>query len=541
MHRQRGAISIIAAATLVVSVLVVALALDIGRIILEKQRLQAAADAAALAGAQVLAVDGDLSGVSAAAKKAAEHNGYTNGAVTLDIGHLEYENGLRTFQSGPRYTAPPYPSAPYNAVRAEVARSVPRSLVAGGLLNGDVRLSAHAVAHKESIALLRVASKVASLDPAKSELLDKVLSGLLGVDLEIGLLGYDALLGAQVGLGDLMAELGVGSPDGLVGLKVQLRDFLRATVDALPSSGLARVTLNNIALKVGSNLDLAVGELLTISNVDGPHDIELNVFDLLMASAQLANQGRAIDLDLGGAGSLLSALGLADLNVRLGIVQAPQIKVGPPGRDPQTGDWYTKARTGQVDLEISLEPKEGLLAQLLSVELHLNLGTATAEAWLESVEHASPSRPRSRVRVGATTSAADLRLDVTAKILQGISATAHAQTSLGRGRSETLDFDGPFEPELADANTKTLGTDIGTALAGGLGTLLSTLDVHVDLLGLDIPLTTITQALAQGLQPLLDGLLGGLLGPLLQQLGLQIGGADVTVLHASAGEVRLVQ
>lgn len=61
-----------------------ALAVDIGRLWTTKRQMQSAADAAAMAGADVAATEGTTSQVTAAAQAAAAQNGFTNGASSIN-------------------------------------------------------------------------------------------------------------------------------------------------------------------------------------------------------------------------------------------------------------------------------------------------------------------------------------------------------------------------------------------------------------------------------------------------------------------------
>lgn len=519
--RQRGAISILAAATLMVAALAVALAVDIGRLVHERQRLQGAADAAALAGARALAVAGDPSVALSAAQEAAERNGYTGAlgsqAGAVLCGHLVYEDGLRSFEEGP----------PYNAVAVQAHREVPRSLVVAGLLPGEIRLGAYAVAHQESVAALEVGSFLARIsNEQEAALTNLVLGQLLGTELHLSLADYENLLGASLSLSDLLAaQARVGTLEELLSMDTSLADLLELMAQALQTQHrLASVILNDLAARIPLDLGLRLGELLSLSNDEAALDAGLNVFNLLVASAQLANQDHSVDVDLSTAQGLLGQSGVADLRLGLHIIEAPQIAVGPPGRDPATGDWNTKAHTGQIDLEVSL-------TLLNTVAVNLGLEIAAAEAWLEEIHPATPSDRHIRVQVGADGALASLTLDVDAGGLLHVGS----QAALSAPGATTLSF------ELPDDDTLQVGTPLSSALLNGLGELLANL--NLELLGID--LSPLTQLLGRLLQPLLDEVLGALLDallePLLRTLGVQLAGAEVSVPEVIAGQVRLVR
>lgn len=573
MNRQRGAISIIAAASMVVAVLAVALALDIGRIIYERQRLQGVADAAALAGAQVLATEGDHNAAKAAARDAGAKNGDFD---TLDpqIGHLTRAGGLRDFGTGPGDGSPEY-----DAVQVIATHKVPRSLVAGGLLSGDdAVLTTRAVTHlEESIAAITVGSHLLELDSERSKLLNSLLSALLGTTVDLDAVSYNNLLGTGIKLADIMVQAGVGTIDELLSLEAKpVSEVFDWMLKVLEDEGsIAAIAFRDATRDIGANLTvpldpLKLSDLLAVSNMQSALDAQLNVLDLLVTTAQVANKGNAVDLGLATPG-LLADLGLASLSVKLLVVEPPQIAIGPPGKD-ENGEWRTVAKTGQLRLHVSLRALDIDLGQLLlglvvlkaPISLDLVVEAASAEARLTAIHRPSPSVPATRVDVEADPQLAFIGigkeckpavvpsplLDATVKVnlllvevpVADVTANLGACSSFGILQPPDLEFSGPFPSDPQAAVTPT-----GEALLTGLDSLVqsATIQVKVTLLGeLELPLD-----LGTALRPLLQGLLVGLignladsvLGPLLDLLGVQLGGADVTVLDASVGQVRLVR
>ncbi len=535
MHRQRGAISIIAAATLVVSVLIVALALDIGRIVLEKQRLQAAADAAAMAGARVLAVEGQIGEVAAAAQAAAVKNGYAGNLATeagaIDIGHLLHAGGLRGFALGPGPTAPAH-----HAVRVTATRKVPRSLVAAGLLPGDVILSAQAVAHQVSTATFSLGTALLRVDSSReATLLNALLGSMLGTELKLGVLDYKALVGANVELGELAAALHVGSVDNLLREEITLGELISESITILEgrkddeSARLAAIALNDHLLNIPGNIRL--GDLLGLATDSAGAAVQVNVADLIMASAQLATAGDVagvqVDLD-----DTLAPLGLGgvpglDLTLDLKVGTPPQIGAGPPGPlGCAPDDCYTSAEVAQTEITVK--------ASVLNlINLDITIEGAGGKAWLEAVEPPTPSS-RARVRVGMETDAARVTLNGSLTVNTILFGKKNipllgVNTELAGGEYERT-FTGPFPSSMPDDSS-----------VGASG--LNALQLSVSLPLLDtLGVTSLVNALLSSLtHDLLSPLIDNLLSPLTKLLGLQIGGADVTVLHASAGEVRLVQ
>ncbi|MDF7120860.1 hypothetical protein NLR29_23850, partial [Escherichia coli] len=104
--------------------------------------------------------------------------------------------------------------------------------------------------------------------------------------------------------------------------------------------------------------------LAAVGNDQSAADATLNVLDLLMTAAQIANaqNGVAISTNLGlpGVGGLP---GLVNVALSLKIIQPPVIAIGPPGTDA-SGNWRTVARTGQVSLGLNVSASVLGLANL---------------------------------------------------------------------------------------------------------------------------------------------------------------------------------
>jgi uncharacterized membrane protein len=549
--RQRGAISVLAAVILVVAVLVVALAVDVGRVIHQRQQLQGAADAAALSAVRALAEGGDTGSVAAAAQAAAAGNGYdgdlNSEAGAVELGQMVRQDGLRQFVA----------QTPYDAVRVNLRRNVPRSLIAGGLLPGEVTLGASAAAQLENIGGLRIGSFLAGIDTQQSPLFNELLGKLLGTHVALDAVGYNGLLASRVTLRDLVdAGVGIGSVEELLEANLGLGEWLQLMARAMQNRGdTLAASVNNLGIGADSALRLTIGELLAVEHGDSALDATLNVFDLLLASAQVANAGHAVNLDLGTAGTLLANLGLADLQLTLDIIEGPRIAIGPPGRDPESNEWRTRVETGQLGLQLSLTTLQLNLLGLVNtaVKLDLFLEAAQAEAWLETIEAATPSDPVMRAQVGARTSALRLGigkrngaavtpstlLDVNLLLLH-LRVTAASDTTVGTPQSQTLNFAGPFVPYLetpSAANTQRIGTDLEGALSNAVSDLLANTQLTVQ--GLNVG--AVTAALNGILGPLLDNLAVSLLTPLLSALGVQVGGADVTVIYLTGGQPQLIQ
>lgn len=332
---QRGAITILTAAFLLLSVLCLVLVVDSGRLFLEKRKLQRLADLSAI---EAISRGGDcVSAGSLAttyATQAAQRNGYLADAkhtLVAECGDINSVNGARVFALR---------SASRVAIRVRVTNSVPASLIAGGLFGGDVMLSATAVASRGvPLAALTLKTTLVSVDSTKSALLNSTLGGLLGTSLSLDVIGWNGLINTDINLlgylGILKSRLGLtaGGYDEVLNTNVSLTELANVAVIALQQGGgtgdvnAAIGGLNLLKLGLGPTL-VQLGDLINIQSgtQQAGVDARLNLFQLVQGSIMLANGNSALAVDLpvtlpGGGG----------LTVAVKVIEPPQLSaVGNP-------------------------------------------------------------------------------------------------------------------------------------------------------------------------------------------------------------------
>ncbi|RCX29785.1 TadG family pilus assembly protein [Thioalbus denitrificans] len=569
--RQVGAVSIMVAGALLAVVLSVALAVDVGRIAWEKRHLQLVADLSALEAS--LAVGncatpaGSALGIATtAATTAAARNDYDGQPLRVRVGRVDTDaDGIRQFSPGPGVV---------EAVEVVAARDVPRSLFLPGKIAGNHRLTATAVAGTRTIGTLEVGSFLARLDTTTSPLLNAILGGLLGTSINLDAVSYRGIADAHVTLLDLIdADATVGTVDELLNLNLGIRDFVLLAANALsryPDQRTVAVTLLNVAdaLTVDADLDLRLGDVLQVAlpSTDAALNAQVNVFDLLMVGAQVANAGHAVAVNTSTPG--LNALGIADLGLDLYIIEPPQIAIGPAGRD-ENGEWITRARSAQINLQLHL----GLLALLFPpdglLSLDLYVGAAETRAGFERFECRDDTTPAAvvgavpqlaRIGIGVFDDIEDLNPTITPSPainlnllgLPLLTITALAELPLGSSSAnpEQLLFE-----EIP--STQTVSPSLGTSVTTLLQALVDNLVVDFDrstllgaLLGaiLQPVLNLLGLGSSQGLLDLVVNLLSPvimaldpLLDFLLNLLGLQLGGADITVSDINVGRPGLLR
>lgn len=547
---------------MILAILFTTLAVDTGRLALEKQRLQTIADLSALHAAGINACGGtempDATLVAAAAQQVALANGYTGdlsaeaGGVTL--GTTQTANGVRQFAA----TASVNDA---NAVRVIATTAYPTSLILPALIPGTTRLQATAVASKQVLAGFQLGSFLARLDTGDS-VLNPLLGGMLGSNLSLDLVSYKGIAAAQVSLLDLInAAAGVGTVNELLQTQMSVATFLNLLIDAVGPATTAGIALNNMLIAgVGVLPDIKLADILSVTgaNPDAAQDAKINVFDLLNAGLQLANKQHAISVP----GVNLNLPPLATIGIKLYVIEPPKIAIGPPGKDGND-NWRTKTSTAQLRLQLDLSAVAIDLGVLSTeVKLSLYLKAAAADAHLRTIECPTLANPVYHVAIGVQPSLAQLgigqfsdisngttqatpALAVKALTLTVADVSVSSNIAVQEPGPETLSFavDRTPIPSPPPAGlTQTAGMDAASGIGNAIGTLSENLAVEVTVLPainlLSFLVKPLVQAaldtLAATLTPFLQSLLAvvgdSVLTPLLTALGVQLDGADVTVI-----------
>ncbi|MEF3075668.1 pilus assembly protein TadG-related protein [Methylobacter sp. Wu1] len=558
LARQRGAIGILGASVLLLSVLFTALAVDTGRLMLEQRRLQKIADMAALDGARALGTCG--SDIDKAVKNNAELNNHTGDILDVALGDVLTDKGIRVFDTPPKDEDFP------KAVRVTAGNTkVPASLVAGGWLGNTVNLQATAVAEAPPMGALSVGSYLALLDTNKS-MLDPLLNGLLGISANTRIVSYEGLATANVTLLELINAQGeVGTVDKLLDLDVSMKDFVILMVKALSNQKeqptVAIDLLETIAARVDGNLMVDLGELLQLELPAPPAALnaQINVLDLVGLAAEVANKNHLVQATLP-----LSIPGVASTTLKTYIIEPPQIAIGPAGRDAD-GEWITRAHTAQVNTQLSLTLLGGLNLGSIGtglVNLDLAITGADARAGFESFDCDGTDRTAvvghvvqaARIIVGRFDDISKRNPKIEPSLVVNLPKVLviEASAGLGAGQSAenvgTLTFD--TIPGTLPTDNNKLGTAVSTLLDGLANdlsleitddTLLgSILNPVLDLLGLGrsdkYGLLNLVADLLKPVLRALDPLLSGLL----KALGLSVAGADISVLNVEDGRPQLL-
>jgi uncharacterized membrane protein len=564
---ERGAIAPLAALLLAALFGFGALAVDLGRMHLERRALQAAVDSAALSAARAPAQAAALaSGMMA-------RQGYADAPLTVEVGRFQDDPGLpiaARFASG---TDP-------DAVRVTATTRVPWALAQVLIGPGEANIGASATAAHRPLAAFTIGSGVASLDAG---ILNRVLSAMLGGNVALGAASYAGLAGAELSLFRFADALGTrlglaaGSYEQLLASDIAVGDLLDVAAGALAAEeGDARLALQALSQATLAGRSLRVGELLGLSvhqarrvgsfGADRSYlDLGANLVDVATAAAALGGPDSAVAL-----GSAIQLPGLANVGAQLRLIEPPVASgtgaaaLGPVG---------ATARTAQARLLLSVQ-----LLQLISggvVTLPVLVEAAPATAELTAVACQGEPGEDATVSILATTGLARARigevplaafadpsalpgtlapapiLSVTLQVLGqpvGVTVLARATATLGAG-SGTLAFDAG---DIADGTLRGVSSSgLAGSLVGSLGPgLMLTTQVQLPLVGpllqgainaaLAPLLSTLLGSVTAALQPVL-GALDGTVDQLLAALGMRLGFADVRVTGVRCGLAALVR
>jgi uncharacterized membrane protein len=558
LRSRSGNLAILTALLSPAMLLLAAFAVDEGSLYVEQRDAQGLTDLAAITAAA------HIDNAENAAGQTFFDNGYR--ALTVDG---EYRENLDrpTGQSGQllveqgRYSADvALPvgerfrsgGTPYNAVRVSFSK-IGTTWFGHSLLSSP-KISVSAIAGSSSEAAFSIGSRLARLDGGIENAL---LGALLGTQLSLSAMDYDALLSADVDALDFTNALATqlhitaGTYDTVLQSKATVGQIAAALASVKGLDTDAKAALDKIAAaSIGATLPMKdlinLGPLARLALGDPAGDLHptLGVMELLTVGAALASGGHQVAVDLG-----TTVPGVLKTTLLVAI-----------GEPPQHSPWFSVGETGAIvrtaQTRLSLAVELGGVGALLGVDIRipLYLEIAYAEAKLTSIECSGGTSLASGVTIDAKPGVveawigevspgdmADFSRSIDASPatlvklpLVSVSALAHA--AMTNNDPTQLRFDAT---DIRDHAIKTVSTrDFTSSL---FGSLLGDLQLKVDVagLGLGVPpgLTGALNSTLQAITPTIDGLLYNLLGA----LGVKLGQADVQVTGAVCGRAVLVQ
>ncbi len=578
LRQEDGAIAVIVALLMTMLLGMAALAIDVASFRLTQRQLQAATDAAALAGTYALTTDTGPTDPQTWVDKYLGlnyHGAGTAAAPNAQTGTYCPEAGLLP---SARFTigasdCPGFPSLGSGPNAVRVASRTQSPLYLGRVLlpgTDSVGITATATAAQIPQGGFYAGSGLLSVNGG---LINAVLSGVLGSNIDLDAVSYNGLLNANISalsfFQALATNIGVtaGSYGSLLQNSVSVQQVLQAEIDALNAPGsVAAVALQSLQAQISGSPNLQLADLFDLGvwqsegldsgNAQTALQTTLNAYQLASLAAQVANGHNFVTVPV----STLGIPGVATLVAATTVIEPPvsaPFVFGPVGM---------QVHTSQVRLQLQLN----LLAALplggsfgsAPVSLPIYIEIADGEATLTGISCGLNSATDATVTIAAQPAAARVFIGtVTPAAMSNFSArptvspaqlvnllgilgiSGQAELDLGSGTATPLTF------SQADIAARTAQTASST---GMLANLLQVLGSHLTLtatpsaalspllapvLNLLLPtikagLVTLLQPVFAGLDPLVDGLLAA--------LGIRIGYLDVTATGVRCGAPVLV-
>ncbi|EJZ21822.1 pilus assembly protein TadG-related protein [Rhizobium sp. Pop5] len=562
-----GNIAIMAALCAPLILYSLGLGVDYGMMTLQQRRLQQLSDIGAIVAAadinhaaENLVTNFDENGLNIAVRNG---TGYAT-----KKGFLPLTSDLQQFDAVADFTPGTYVAdssvplgsrfaagmQPYDAVKVGITQKAELAFAATFTTAPDLKAVGTASASK--LAAFSIGSRLASLNGG---VLNALLGSLLGTDISLKAVDYEALVSADIKLLpflDMLAtdlNLTAGTYDDLLATDISYPKLLKTLGKSEGLTPAAARALEAIEKALGTTqVKIRLEDLFDLGTTgervigSGSHlAAEASVMDIVSAAALAANQEKQVAANLGG-----SVPGLATVKLTLAIGEMPKGAasngIGPTG---------ATVRTAQVRLalDISLLGANSIAGLKLHVPLYLEV--AHAEARLASISCLGGGVRNASVGVEVVPGVAELSLgDVDTKAfanfdspprvtratlieapLLSVSGMAHVNlTNLSKSKLT-------FQPaDIAAKTVKNVSTK--DTLTSAVASLMKETDIQVSVLGLGIGLskTQVQGAVADTLTGLAKPL-DELLFNLLTLLGIKIGEADIRVTDVRCQQSVLVQ
>ncbi|MCG2837857.1 pilus assembly protein TadG-related protein [Photobacterium sp. WH77] len=400
ISRQRGAVGVGLILLMVSMVLFLAMAVDTGRLYMEKRKLQKQADLAALSlGRSACYIDGinNKDTLETLVKQNLAANGFDTTASnpTIEFGAAQI--------SGNEWEFEPASTTVKSAGRVTISKTVPGSLISQLYNPNDVTLSASAAVYKQTVVDFGVGSTLVDADFTNSN--NSLLGAILGNTLNLSAASYDGLVKTKLKLGRLLsvmrennvldADLSIGTLDELLNTDITIADIITASIDAIDESQVLAVDAANgleqiLDLPNVDSLNLTLSDIIKLaSGADNNMNNEVKkaalasqiaLYDLVSAAIYASNKDNFISIpDLN-----VNPLGIVGLQTALKVIEPPQFNYGIlPGSSES--DFVASAKTAQVDLytEATIIPSPSILTDKVNVsvfglvDLTVDLHTST--------------------------------------------------------------------------------------------------------------------------------------------------------------------
>lgn len=371
-QRQDGGINILVIVMLLSLILFASLAIDMARLVYQKQALQSVADMSALQLSRTSpyyldknAVEADLEPL----RKRYKDSGQVD-TLVLNYGSAKIENNLWVFDINGD-------DGGYSAAQVVVTKTVPKSMVAGGFIKGDIILTASAAIQKSGLVRFGIGTGVLALNTADSEGIVNRLTQLLGLpDSTLSVADYNGLVNSNIQLDSVLKNIplqaSLFTPEEALGASISVSNLLTLYVQAISENADAAIDIEAIKNKISVIAGLSVvqslpnikmGDLISLVGNTNAAALSstISALDLLKATIQIANKNHTIDL----SDTKINLAGLANIKASATVVSPAKFVVSTLPVKTGSELWVENS---QVDVNLSAKVlHDDLLSQVTNL------------------------------------------------------------------------------------------------------------------------------------------------------------------------------
>jgi len=408
MHRSlrrfradtRGTIAVISAVLITTILGIAALGVDVGSVYLDRRKAQGVADLASLAAVS------DIANANAMTDMTVKANAPPDGTTfALQLGTYTPNAALtpaRRFDAS--NTASP------NAARVTLTTSTPLHFAKIITGRDSFTIQTTATAAVTQFGAFAIGSRLASVNGG---LLNQVLGGLLGANLSLSVMDYNALISAKLDMFKFMDALATRlsltgvTYDSILNSSVSVGKITGAMLDTEKTayglnSGVvgALQQVDNAAqglstkVNVGSVIDLGPYRGLTVGQ-SPKVGISASAMDMVSAVAEIANQQHQVQMALN-----LNVPGIAGATLQLAV-----------GERPQGTSWVAVGATGAsvhtAQTRLLLTVQLGGSGSIPSVTLPIYIELASATATLDAIQCGLRNSSTTTATLGVTPAVID--------------------------------------------------------------------------------------------------------------------------------------
>ncbi|RWA63687.1 TadG family pilus assembly protein [Mesorhizobium sp.] len=580
---RRANFAVMAALSAPVALALTAFAVDEGALFNERRAAQSIVDLAAITAAA------NINNAEKAVLTTLKDNGFNSVAVQKQGTTIEPTaskavvqvvpgrySGVSAIAAGSRFEAG---KLPYNAVQVSLKKK--GTLYFGAMMMKPPVIGTAATASAQAEAAFSVGSRLASLNGG---VLNALLGGLLGTNISLSVMDYNALISADVdvlsftdALATQLHLTGVSYSD-VVASKATIGQIATAMANVPGLDRTSKLALQTMAAGATNTVKIPLSHLIDLGSVGslgvGQKPAGLTVatsaMSMMTAAAALANGTNQVQVNLGA-----TIPGLTSTTLSIAIGEPPQsspwLRVGEAGTVVRTAQTRIKlnasvgigsGNNGNGNAGVNL----GGGIKLLAVNLPLNVEVAYAEAKLTDVS-CPTGRPDSlKVTIAAQPGIVAAHLadtnangfadftkpqsfsdaeiaDVSVKLLlvnlsllqingsSAFSVTNMAPTNLTFNATEIA------AKTMKTVSTKNLTQSLSTSLVNNLSLSVKALGAGLDVTALLGTVKPAVVTVLNGVTAPVDSLVYNVLGA----LGVHVGEADIRVTGGTCGRSVLVQ